>query len=345
MRVVASVLVLILGALRSAAAAPLNVAELPAATKWLVHIDLDALRAATIFGKIQSQGLDKAGPMAMHLARFHQMWNLDARKDLRSVTLFGAQLERHTGAVVLRGKFDRPFLVAKAQKWPDYQVSRAGRFELHTWTMRRGSRHEHQMAAAFFTPEVLVVGFGSEQVKAVLATLEHKAPGLSSGAGAVSEPVAAGTVFVMRGAGAIGASLPCQSPLLQQSEAVNLALGEEKGQAFFAAYLTAKNDEVAQQMKTVVEGMCASAALKHDDDQQTLRLIRAVRIAASGKTLRVEWRAAADAAWPHVEAFLQSLPPWHEMPHREMPPHAMPPRGMPPRGMPPRERHFAPDHS
>ena len=51
MRTAAKVLLLILALASPAAAAPLNLSEVPADAQWLVHADFDALRTSTVFSR------------------------------------------------------------------------------------------------------------------------------------------------------------------------------------------------------------------------------------------------------------------------------------------------------
>ena len=79
-----------------------------------------------------------------------------------------------------------------------------------------------------------------------------------------------------------------------------MVAGEHQGQAFARVRLTAKSDEVARQMLSVVKGFVANARLQCGDDEEAKNLLQALVIASDGKAVTIEWKGSVDGVLKFV---------------------------------------------
>ena len=304
----------------TARAEPLDLKQVAADSKWVAHLDFDALHSSAVAKKAIEQIKKNHPEVEKRLAKFRETWKLDPSKDLHGITFYGTQLKKETGVAIVHAKVDQQLVLEKAKLAPEHRVSTYGNHELHTWLHAKGSKHERSMTGTFFKPDVLIFGGSTAEVMAALDVLDGKNPSLAGKDSPLTGAVPPGTIFVARVVGLADANLPCKSPLVKQLESLSLALGENQGESFFDAKLTVKQTGVAEQLKAVVEGGRAMAVLMHGDDAEAVKLLNAVKVTAADKALSVEWKAPAEAVWTHVQKVKEMIKkkgwpphgaPWH----------------------------------
>ena len=290
----------VLGLAAVVRAAPVDLQQIAADAKWAAHLDVAALMASDIPQKAKQRLLEKHPEAEKHLQMVCAVWNFDPRTDLQGITIYGTQMKRKTGVAVVHAKVDQNLLLDKVQQAPNHQATTYGKYELHTWDHGVGSRHERAMTGVFYKPDVMVFGASPDEVKAALDVLDGTKPNFTSKESGLSLSIPSGAILV---AGAVGLSevdLPCESPLARKAHALVLAIGVDQGDVFLVGQVVAKEAEVAQQVKTVLDGGLALAAISKSDDPEALKLIQAVNVTAYDKMVNVEWRAPVDDVWAGV---------------------------------------------
>jgi hypothetical protein len=302
----------ILGFAGMAQAAPLDLKDVSAEAKWAAHLDCDALVASSIAKKAHEQFVKEHPGAEGHLAMVRSLWNFDPTKDIHSVTIYGRQIKRETGVAIVRAKVDQNRLLEKAKLAPDHRVVTYGKYELHSWTHDKGSKHERTLTGAFYKPDVILFSVASDEVMAAIDVLDGVKPSFASKNPSLAGQIPAGSILVAGVTGLSGVDLPCKSPLAKQADSVVLAIGETQGEVFVAGQLTVKTTEVAEQMKTVLDGGLALASLLHGDDAEAIKLIGAVKVSAAGKVVTVEGRASADSVWAAAQKAIAKAKSMHK---------------------------------
>ena len=291
----------VLGLASLVQADPVNLQQIAADAKWAAHLDVDALMASDVPQKARQLLLEKHPEAEQHLAMVCSVWNFDPRTDLHGITIYSAKIKRKTGVAIVHANVDQELLLEKAQQAPNHQATTYGKYELHTWDHGIGSKHERAMTGVFYSPDVMVFGASPEEVKAALDVLDGTKPNISSKESGLTLSIPPGAVLVAGAIGLTETDLPCKSPLAKKTDAVVLAIGGDQGDVYLVGQLIAKEAEVAQQVKTVLDGGLALAAISKSDDPKALKLIQAVNVTASDKTVNLEWRAPVDEVWAGVQ--------------------------------------------
>jgi len=307
----ASIAVLALAAIGRAA--PIELGQISADAKWAAHLDVDALHASSLFQKARDQFLAKHPEAEAGLAMFRAVWKFDPCKDLHGVTLYGERLKKGVGVAIVHATVDQKLLEEKAKMAPDHRVLTYGKHQLHSW--RKGERRE---CGAFFKPDVIVFGSSIEEVSAALDVLDGAKPSFAGKEPPVCSEILPGAVWVAGAVGLSEAKLPCQSPILKQADSLVLAIGENQGKVFVQGTLAVKKAEPAQQMKTVVDGALALAALMHSDNPCAMKAVEAVKAAASGNVVSLQGSASVDEVWEclqQMKAKLELGASWHKGKH------------------------------
>ena len=288
-------------------AEPLDLHQVSAGATWLAHIDFDAVRNAEVAKKISDEWLrrDKA---QRGLRWMRERFGIDLTTDLHSITLYGDRLVRGDGAMIVRAKVDRQQLQDFLNRMPDYRTRSHGQHTLHAWTQKKRKVDEHTVTACFYGPAVTVLGRDTDDLKTALDVLDGTSPNLAGADSLLATAAPQGTILQARATGLAAAKAPFKSPIVHQSEAIWVAIGEHEGDVFAQAKLIAKAADVANDVRAVVDGFLALAKLRHKDDQEALSALRATRVTTAEETVTVEWRGGSG----HVLKLLQKA--WEKRP-------------------------------
>ena len=291
------VIAVIVGFAGAARAEPVDLQQIAADAKWAAHLDVDALQASSMFQKARECLLEKHPGAETHLAMLHAAWKFNPQTDLHGITIYGTRIKKDTGVAIVHAKVDQDFLLEKVGLAPDHRVSSYGEHELHSWNHAKGSKQERSMTGTFYQPDVTVFGASAEEVMAALDVLDGTRPSFAGKELVTDASIQPGTILVVGVVGLIDVDLPCKSPLAKQAESLVVMAGEDQGDLFVNGWLAMKRADLAQQIKTVMDGALAMARLLHENDAAANELIDAVNVLATGNSVAVEWRAPVDKAW------------------------------------------------
>ena len=304
------VLALVLGLSAATQAAPLDLKQVPAGAKWLVHVDVDAVRESKVVQNAWREGMKLHPECAQHLQKVHDELGIDLTKDVHGLTFYGTEVGKHTGVLIANVKVDEQKLLEKASHATDHQTTKYGSLDLHSWTDKgHGHGKPHAAAGTIYKPEYLVFSSSLDELKAAVDVLDGKSAAVASDS-PLAGAVGPGTTVLARSASLAQAELPCKSPLAKQVESLQLSTGENEGKSFFDLKVLMANPEVVQQSKTIVEGGKALAAVHVGSDEVGKRLVDALQIKAEDKTLTIHWTASADDVWTSIQTHAKA---WMEM--------------------------------
>ena len=106
-----------------------------------------------------------------------------------------------------------------------------------------------------------------------------------------------GTMFLSRVIGLADAENLPPNPMLEQIDSMSIAMGEYKEEVFFVGYAAMKETAFAEQMKSVIEGARAMAAIANDGDAEAMEIINALKINVDENMVEAEWRSPVDKFW------------------------------------------------
>jgi hypothetical protein len=298
MRVLGMAMAVVLGLAAVGRAEPLALNQVAADAKWLVHVDVDALRSSAVVQKAyrKCQEMHKGAEKAMDMV-FGTL-GMDPRKDLHGVTIYGRDTNKEHGVMIVHADVNQKLLLAMAALAPNHKVTTCGPYELHSWTHKGWKKESRTVVGTFYKPNIMVFAGCDEAVKAALAVLDGKSAGITGRESPLAGRTLPGSIFVAR-ASAIDPNTRC--PVLKQAESFRVALGEDKGESFYRARLVMKSTEAVDQVKAVTEGFRALVALQHGSDVQAMKLIGGLKVASEGTRLDIRWSASAEDVWSAIE--------------------------------------------
>jgi hypothetical protein len=282
-------------------AGPVDFKEIPSDAKWVAHVDVDAMREGTLVGRAYDRVVREHPQIEDHFGAVERFSGMDPRRDLHSLTFYDTRLVPDKGVLIVRADVDKQRLLEKAEDAPGHKVTEHGEYQIHTWIHDEGKKRERNVSGTFFTPGVLVFGSSVEDVKKAIDVLAGKKKSLADRESPLAAKVPPGTMFLARVVGLTGAKLPAKSPVLKKIEQVGVALGEHEGQGFLQASLVAENQQTAEEIRTVVEGVRAMVMLQHGEDPDAKALMKGLVLEVSDKEVSVRLQASVDHIWRAAE--------------------------------------------
>ncbi len=276
----------------SAQAGPLEKDRVSANARWVVHIDVDAFRAADSARKIADGWLGR-DPARRHLAWLREQIGLDPLQDLRSITFYGTHVELGRGVVVIRAAIDRKRLVDYLKKQPGYQTASHGAHPLHVFQAPGDERRQHNVVGCLQAPSVIVFGRDIGDVTAALDVLDGKSPALAADS-RLAKDIPSGTILWLAATDPAGAEMPFKSPFVKLSKQLLLALGEHDREVFLDVKLTTRSKEDAARVRQTIDSFRAFAKQQSGGGEDVERLFQTLEVSTTGQTVGVRWRASGE---------------------------------------------------
>jgi hypothetical protein len=293
---VAPLAALVLMMAAAAQAAPFQSKDIAADSKWVIHVDVDAIRDSYIVKKIfeTCPQLKDAGK---HFDKIRDKVGLDLRKDLHGITLYGPDADKKHAVAIVYATVDQKLLLEKAEKASDHLVRKHGDFEIHSWSMKHGSKSE-TAAGAFYKSDAVVFASNAEHVGKAIDVLDGSAKGITAPNSPLGGRAIAGATVIIR-----AFDLPADEhcPLMKQTKSIRVAMGENNGKSFYRVRLVMKNAESAEQLKTIAEGFKAMASLRFSGEPDMMKLVNGLTIALRDGTINVRWEAPVEDVWTAAE--------------------------------------------
>jgi len=311
MRVWGLASIVLLAFAATATAEPLDFKYVPVEAKWIVHVDVDAMRAESIPQEIYNKVVAAHKNVEDHFAKVEKELGMDPRKDLHSVTLYGPKLGDKLGVLVVHADVDQKVLQEKVKQAPDYKSETYGSYQLASFTKKEHG-HTVPVTGTFWKPNVIVFGSSPEVLKVVLDAMDGKRPTLAGTTSALTAEIPAGTTVVARAIDLGDAAIPVKSPVVKQMDSLSLAMGESGSDAFLTAKIVTKSADMAQQIKAVLEGARAMGQLRFNGDEDAQKIINQLKVSVTDKTVEVAFRAPAGDVLAHLEKAAKHFAEMHK---------------------------------
>lgn len=272
-------------------AAPLDPSTVAADAKWLVHVDVDALRDSKVVKHAHDE-IMKHDIVKTVLVMIKEATGCDLEHDIHGATAYGTGFKPHAGVLIVYAHADREKLVNLMQTRPDFKTSKDGDLDLYSWTEGQGNRH-HNVVVAFPKKDTGVFADSAEGVKGAVAVLAGK-KGLSSSSALVGESPK-GTIFQLAVTGINEADLPVKVDVLKKISRVSITSGENDGTDFSHTRIVTTDADTAKEFKSIVEGFKAMAALQLNKEPDVKSLLDGTKIDVEGTTLAIDWSGSSES--------------------------------------------------
>jgi hypothetical protein len=199
---------------------------------------------------------------------------------------------------IVYSRVDQKLLLEKAEKASDHKVLKHSGFEIHSWTMKHGTKSD-TAAGAFYKSDAVVFASAPRLVARAIDVLDGSSPGITDPSSPLGgrAPIAGATVIIR--AFDIPADEHCA--ILKQAKSIRVAMGENGGKSFYRVRLVMKNAESAEQLKTIAEGFKAMASLRFSGEADMMKLVNGANSTVREGTFNFRWQAPVEDVWTAAE--------------------------------------------
>ena len=272
-------------------AAPLNPAEIPGNTKWLLHFDVEKSRNWKLMQKWQEQMeskewyQDKLGEMIEHYG-----WN--PAEDLEGVSMYDSEYARHNGILALHVRnIDVEKIAACFKKMhPEAETETYRNRFISTWTDSSPCRGEHSVSGCLATDSLMLVANDPQKIRSTIDVLDGESAALKE----TSPLLDSFNQKALLACRAIDVPDQYQSqtrcPVLQRCRSATMFFSVDDNTMQLKYDLEANDEERASKMKGAVTGMRAMMGLRVGENELGKKMLDAVQITREGNHLLEEWQ-------------------------------------------------------
>jgi len=221
--------------------------QISPSAKWLLHADLDAMRASETGKKIFTRIEDEHGAK---LRAFKRMFSVHPLTDLHGVTLYGDGKPKHA-VVLIDGAFDRAHMEDVVKAADDYRESSHAGFTIHHWNDKGKDQH-----AAFASERLLVFSHQEDLLKDALNVIKSNTPA-SADAFFTAE---GGKPLLAASARLSEIDMPADAArLVRMAKTLRLAANENGGRFLLRADADTTDAKDAERLRRMLDGVIAFA--------------------------------------------------------------------------------------
>jgi hypothetical protein len=259
---------------------------LPAAAKWVLHVDLEAALQSQIGTLLAREVVDRslAGPLR-DLKEKHGLemnW-----RQLKAVTVFGNEVSSRPdedGVLLLQGGVNFPSMLDKILE----DLGGTGPLAKQGASGRARYTLNEEVHGAEAPGGIFAVSRSQARLDESLATLNGRGAHLGSNPRFKRPAAPAGGFLYLSLAEGLGtlSDLP-QAALFQQAVGGQLVAGEKSGQAFVQLQLQTKDAAAAAQLHQVLQGLVLLGQMNQNGNPDLLPLLRATQLATNQASVNI----------------------------------------------------------
>lgn len=288
-----------------ASGGPLLKSRVSVEANWVAHLDYDRFVKSQIGQAIRTE-LAKEG-LEEKLQVFKSMFSFHPIDDIRSVTIYGSGDDREKAVALFEGRFDADKLIALVQMNPQYQQSKHGDIVVHSWVdenKKDPNGPDQRVYGCVYKGNTVVLGAGLEAVGHAVDVLNGSAANASKG---VFEQAVLGAkgAFIQVAANAVGdmADHKSGAAILNQTDELGGAIGEDAGQLYVNLSLRAESVQVAQNVKKMLDGMIAFLSLAGGEHPALAELAKKLNLSSTDRTITLYFESSTES----VVTFLKEI--------------------------------------
>lgn len=271
--------------------------DLPDDVQWYGHADLKAMESS-VTGRYILDFLDDEV-----FEELEEDTGITLREDLQAVSVFGGAGEQD-GVIVLYGDIsakNRTKIQAVMELRGEYTKDTRKGVEIFTLEKRKrkGDKFDADSDEMFDEDETTYIAFGKR--KQTLVTQNKARLDAFVKAGGELEPrkkvenpgsllvLKADKSMVKAGMNAnagIAEKGDWDSNILQHMKQIALVLSDKEGKAAVEAQLVTGNEQLAESIKNIVQGLISIKSLDRDEKPEILEMLRSIKLDLSGATIR-----------------------------------------------------------
>ena len=285
----------------SARADGLNRNWVPAAAKWVVHVDMERLMKSETGGYLFEPASDPQVQAKLEVAR--RLLGIDPLKDLASVTLYGLKPGDREVVAIVKGNLDPAAVETFLKAGEGYEALSCGKHAVHKWLDKnRGNRPGY---IAFPMDRAAVMAGSIESLQTALDVLDGKGETIAKGSALAEFEGPADALITAAGVKFAESPQPAQGgqpSMFQNMDSFSLAVWETAGTVSLALKLSVNPPENAAQVEQVIRGMIAFALLSREQNPGMTAIAQSCTVESKAGVVSVKFSHPAKALGELIKA-------------------------------------------
>ena len=278
-------LLLLISPIAALQAAKLNPAHIAGDSKWMIHLDIDAVLASEIGQDGKSKLQEPAAKEKLQAIK--EAFGIDLEKGLHGVTAYGNG-DRDNGVLIAHADADKQKLLNFAKLNEGYEKSSYNGHKIHSIDDKRKQTH-----VCFHSPGTIVVAQTKDLVQKGVDLLDGKnaAIKVNKGMRSISEELD-NPMMIAYGdfSGIKEITDNPKAAMLKMASSTGIAVGESLGIVKAAMFLEAVDADSCQQIESIVRGIMALGSLQRDKQPDLAKLSNAFNVERKENLLKVVFR-------------------------------------------------------
>ncbi|HLB74649.1 MAG TPA: hypothetical protein VJJ98_11565 [Sedimentisphaerales bacterium] len=276
--------------------------QVGAGANWVAHLNFDQLVKSQLGQLIRSE-LAKEG-LEEQLQGFQTIFSFHPIDDIRDVTIYGNGSDREKAVALFEGSFDKEKLVAVVRMNPQYKEIKDGDLVVHSWVdeNKKDPNGPDQRMYGCTYDNMVVLGAGFEAVKQAVDVLKGTSPNAADGVFKQSALDAEGAFFQVA-ANAVNdlANHQNEAAVLEQTDELGAAVGENNGTFYVNVSLRAGSEEIAQNVKKVLEGIIAFLTLAGSEHPSLAELAGKLKLSAVDRMVALSFESSSESVFASLK--------------------------------------------
>lgn len=279
-------------------------ASIPANSKWVLHLDVDALRDSEIGAGLMT------GIVLEQAQAIQKKVNLDVPtiiENTHSITVYGADYQSGSegkGILLWKGEGEME-QIANAFLIQQVEATKAGEGNVTSIQTKPFPLYnmDDDMFAAVVSGKGLILGRSEEQIRTAAKVFDGDVQSMAQTESFTEFPPLSGGFFLVAYAESFSesADMPPQARVLKLADGGRIAMGEDNQNLIIQLILRARSEEVTQQIQQVIQGLLALATLGLGEEPGIQKIIRATQVNVAGRQVKLDLIVPLEEAVKHIE--------------------------------------------
>jgi hypothetical protein len=270
---------------------------------WVVHADFESFNKSRIGRLIRSE-LAARG-VEEKLKSFATVYSFHPIDDIRDVTVYGRGKDKEKAVVLIDGKLEEEKLTAVVRMNAEHKEIPYGDIKLHRWLHQENKKGEattQMMYGCILRGRLVIMSSGLDAVKQTVDVLKGSAENAAGRSFTLEAQSTRGVFFQAMATGVdkiVGEER--KAAVLRQTEELSLTFGEDEEKVHCSLGLSAKNNEVAQNVNKMLEGMIALATLAGEEQPKLAELAGRLQPSREGKKLHLRFESDSQSVFDFLK--------------------------------------------
>lgn len=284
-------LILCLLPLHSAAATPLQKAQIPASSKWLVHLDLDAFKKSflgtLVLNEIEAEERQEMEALA-------ELLGSNPLQDIDQITIYGPDSDKKNAVLMVSGRFVPAKLLALVTLNKTYEKIPFRDYTLHQWISDDSGENQ---VGVFARDNMILLSQSRISIEQALDVLDGNISALTQSDNLTCLNNAPVNPIFLMAAEDLGQLTGdhANAAILKNSDVLVFVADEDNQNFSLALDLWTQEVQSAAQIEQIILGIKAFLQLNQKEEPEVAQLLQSLQFQRQDTLISIRFRYPSEA--------------------------------------------------